>query len=123
MKKLDQFTEQYPISKTLRFELRPIGRTLEHIDKKGLLKEDEERNESYKKMKKSIDEFHKFFIEKALKQVHLSKLNDYYELYNSRQDEKKDKNFINRFDKVKKSYEKRSQKDSNQKKLRAYFQN
>lgn len=54
MKKLDQFTEQYPISKTLRFELRPIGRTLEHIDKKGLLKEDEERNESYKKMKKSI---------------------------------------------------------------------
>lgn len=102
MKKLDQFTEQYPISKTLRFELRPIGRTLEHIDKKGLLKEDEERNESYKKMKKSIDEFHKFFIEKALKQVHLSKLNDYYELYNSRQDEKKDKNFINRFDKVKK---------------------
>ncbi len=45
------FTQKYPLSKTLRFELKPIGKTLEHIEAKGLLSQDEQRAESYKKMK------------------------------------------------------------------------
>lgn len=31
---LNQFTNQYPLSKTLKFELKPIGATREFIEKK-----------------------------------------------------------------------------------------
>ncbi len=60
------FVNLYPISKTLRFELKPVGKTLEHIEEKGLITQDEERVEKYKKVKKLIDEYHKKFINEAL---------------------------------------------------------
>lgn len=63
---LDGFTKKYQLSKTLRFELIPQGKTREHIEIKGLLQCDEQRAESYKKVKKIIDEYHKDFIEKAM---------------------------------------------------------
>ncbi|MBK7097278.1 MAG: hypothetical protein IPH58_01560 [Sphingobacteriales bacterium] len=66
---LTSFTNRYQLSKTLRFELKPVGKTLEHIQAKGLLSEDEKRAESYKKMKKTIDGFHKHFIELAMSTV------------------------------------------------------
>lgn len=47
------FTKQYPVSKTLRFELKPINETAEHMTK--ILEEDEHRAESYKKVKQLID--------------------------------------------------------------------
>ena len=31
------FIGQYPVSKTLRFELKPVGKTLEHITREDLL--------------------------------------------------------------------------------------
>ena len=37
------FTNLYSISKTLRFELRPIGQTREHIETRGLLQRDIDR--------------------------------------------------------------------------------
>lgn len=43
------FTSKFQLSKTLRFELRPIGTTLENIKKKGLVTEDQKRAISYKK--------------------------------------------------------------------------
>lgn len=63
---LDQFIGLYPLSKTLRFELKPIGTTLDHIIKGGLLNEDENRADNYKAIKKLIDEYHKTFIETSL---------------------------------------------------------
>ncbi len=63
------FTNLYQVSKTLRFELKPVGQTLEHIEAKGLISEDEERAEKYKKAKKLIDEYHKKFIHEALSYV------------------------------------------------------
>ena len=66
MNTLQQFTKLYSQSKTLRFELRPIGQTLEHIISSGLLEQDEHRDTSYQKVKKIIDEYHKAFIEDAL---------------------------------------------------------
>jgi len=33
----DDFTNIYSIEKTLRFELKPVGKTLEHIHKEGLI--------------------------------------------------------------------------------------
>lgn len=62
----DEFTNLYPVQKTLRFELKPIGKTKDWIEEKGLLEQDEHRSESYKVVKKIIDFYHKHFIDKSL---------------------------------------------------------
>jgi len=76
------FTNQYAVSKTLSFELIPQGRTLEHVEAKGLLSEDEHRSESYKTVKTVIDRYHKQFIEEALSGFELDELETYQTLYN-----------------------------------------
>lgn len=87
------FTNQYQLSKTLRFELRPIGKTLEYIDSKGLLVQDQERAEDYKEMKKIIDRYHKAFIEDALNGIAIEGLEAYEKLYFTLKDEKGKKEF------------------------------
>lgn len=85
----EQFTHLYPLSKTLRFELRPVGATLAKIKECGFLENDNHRAESYKKVKKLIDEYHKHFIEQALGDFSLTEnetegskcLNSYLETY------------------------------------------
>lgn len=85
----EQFTHLYPLSKTLRFELRPVGATLARIKEGGSLEKDNHRAESYKKVKKLIDEYHKHFIEQALGDFSLTEnetegskcLNSYLETY------------------------------------------
>lgn len=71
MKNLKQFIGLYPVSKTLRFELRPVGRTLEWINKNGIVDNDEHKAEDYPKVKTLIDEYHKVCIRESLKKVHL----------------------------------------------------
>ena len=66
MKRLEELTGLYQLSKTLRFELKPIGKTLENIERKGLIAQDEKRAEDYQKVKKIIDSYHKDFIDKCL---------------------------------------------------------
>ena len=66
MTQLKRFTRVYPLSKTLRFELIPDERSLEHIKNSGLLEQDQHRAESYVQVKKIIDEYHKAFIESVL---------------------------------------------------------
>ena len=63
---MKEFTNLYPVSKTLRFELQPIGKTKEHIEKNGILQRDEKRAEDYKIVKGFIDEYHKQFIKERL---------------------------------------------------------
>lgn len=63
---LIDFTNLYPVQKTLRFELKPIGKTLEWINSKGLLEEDQHRADSYKTVKRVIDHYHKHFIDEGL---------------------------------------------------------
>lgn len=41
MKKIDNFTNLYPLSKTLRFKLIPVGRTEENFSIKQFLEADE----------------------------------------------------------------------------------
>ena len=72
MKKLKDFTRIFPLSKTLRFELKPIGKTLEYIEKSGILAQDQHRAESYIEVKKIIDEYHKAFIESVLEDFRFS---------------------------------------------------
>ena len=52
-----EFSGLYPLSKTLRFELKPIGKTKENIEKNGILERDNERAIAYKAVKKVIDEY------------------------------------------------------------------
>ena len=66
MKQLNELTGLYSLSKTLRFELKPVGKTLEHIESKGLIAQDEKRAEEYKKVKDIIDRYHKEFITMCL---------------------------------------------------------
>lgn len=81
MNSISQFTHQYQLSKTLRFELVPVGKTKENIEKNGYITRDFSRSESYKKVKRIIDEYHKAFIELALKEVKLQKLDEFAALY------------------------------------------
>lgn len=71
MKNLKQFIGVYPISKTLRFELRPVGKTQEWIEKNKVLENDESKAADYPVVKKLIDEYHKVCIRESMKNVHL----------------------------------------------------
>ena len=61
-----QFSNLYQVSKTLRFELKPQGKTLNHIQTKGLISQDDQRACDYQKVKKIIDQYHKDFIEEGI---------------------------------------------------------
>ena len=63
---MKQFINLYQLSKTLRFELQPVGKTKESIEKNGILMRDEKRAEDYKTVKRIIDEYHKKYIEGRL---------------------------------------------------------
>jgi CRISPR-associated protein Cpf1 len=82
MKNLEQFIGIYPVSKTLRFELKPVlqdGQTIDNFWNvylnsteddilNKLYKNDKERNDNYPIMKALLDQFHKKFIASALEQ-------------------------------------------------------
>jgi len=95
---LTQFTNQYSLSKTIRFELRPVGKTKEHIEAKGLIAQDEQKAENYKKAKRIIDEYHKWFISIALNDLKLADLSTYYFYY---KEASKDVAQQKRFDEIK----------------------
>lgn len=97
---LELFVQQYQLSKTLRFELIPQGKTQDFIQEKGLLKQDEQRAESYQEMKNTIDKFHKYFIDLALRNVKLTHLNTYLDLYNKSAEVKKEPKFKDDLKKV-----------------------
>ena len=101
-KEFEDFTHQYPLSKTLRFEAIPIGATLRNFIDKGLLERDKHRAESYVKVKKLIDECHKAFIDRVLNDGGLNyddkgednSLMEYHALYSN---QKKDEAAQDRF--------------------------
>ena len=66
MNTFNGFTGLYPLSKTLRFELKPIGKTLQFIINNGILEQDKHRADSYSQVKEIINEYHKAFIERGL---------------------------------------------------------
>ena len=62
MKDLNQFIGKYKVEKTLRFELRPVGKTEAWLD----LTNDKTRAENYATVKSLIDRYHKVCIRKSL---------------------------------------------------------
>ena len=102
MKDLKQFTNLYPVSKTLRFELQPIGKTKENIEKNGILARDEQRAKDYMLVKGFIDEYHKQYIKDRLwsfkipmnDEGHLDSLEEYQMFYEmSKRDDTQEASF------------------------------
>ena len=56
---------RYRLSKTVRFELKPVGRTMQTFKEK-FLGNDQKRADAYPKVKEIIDGFHKELLEDAL---------------------------------------------------------
>ena len=77
----EQFINRYPLSKTLRFSLIPVGETENNFNKNLLLKKDKQRAENYEKVKCYIDRFHKEYIESVLSKARIEKVNEYANLY------------------------------------------
>lgn len=102
----DKFTNQYSLTKTLRFELKPMWLTSENIKKKGLIDKDERIAESYKEMKNTIDYLHKNFINKILSNIELTNLKNFADLYNASSEEKKKEDFKKKFEEAQKNLRK-----------------
>jgi hypothetical protein len=64
---MEKFKNLYPINKTLRFELRPYGKTLKNFHGAGLLEKDESKAKNRKSMQSIIDRKFKLIIEEKLK--------------------------------------------------------
>ncbi|MFI3200712.1 MAG: type V CRISPR-associated protein Cas12a/Cpf1, partial [Eubacteriales bacterium] len=95
-----KFTNKYAVSKTLRFELVPQGRTTEYIENKrvgsevSILEEDMQRAEDYKKVKLIIDSYHKELIKEALQDIELNHLEEFELLYkNKKKNSNEEKEF------------------------------
>ena len=76
MKTFNDLTGLYSLSKTLRFELKPVGKTKDNIETKGIIDQEEKRAEEYKKVKDIIDRYHKSFIEMCLANLKLKTISD-----------------------------------------------
>lgn len=96
MKDLSTFISQYAVSKTLRFELIPTPETEKHIREKGILDADEKLAVSYKRMKETMDDFHKDFIDRALSTAQLRHIDEYCALYWADAEEKNSKKYADR---------------------------
>ena len=90
MNNYSEFTHLYPVQKTLRFELKPQGRTKEHLVSSNFFEEDRERAKKYKILKIVIDNYHKKFIDECLSTLSLdwNLLKEAMEKYHGSRDEK-----------------------------------
>lgn len=84
----DQFTRLNSLSKTLRFELRPIGKTLDNLKKDGIFDRDIKRAEAYPEMKRILDDAHKKLLREGLSQIDIKNWSDLEKAY---EDFRKDK--------------------------------
>lgn len=117
---LNKFIGLYNMNKTLRFELRPVGKTLENINNNGFIGNDDHRADSYKKVKKLIDRYHKHYIESVLENFRLDSflLESYYNLYTKRiKTEKETKGVEAIQDKLRKSIANALKKDDRYKRI------
>lgn len=80
----EQFIGQYSLSKTLRFELKPIGKTAENIKVNGFLEHDNQRADNYVLVKQLLDDYYRFYIEEALngKELDADLIGKAYSAYN-----------------------------------------
>lgn len=80
----DEFTKKYQLSKTLRFELKPVGKTADFLKINKVFEKDKTINNSYNQAKFYFDTLHQNFINAALapekaKDLPFSELADFLE--------------------------------------------
>lgn len=88
----NQFTNQYSLSKTLRFELKPVGNTEQMLLDNGIVEIDKERKDRYEKTKPFFDRLHQEFINESLQNKTLKSLVNYDSFYKNWKEDKNDKN-------------------------------
>lgn len=98
----ENFTNLYELSKTLRFELKPVEETKKLLDieneRKENFKHDRKIKEAYLKMKKILDDLHAEFIEESMSDFLDFKngkglLNAFFEKYKQYKKNKENKDF------------------------------
>lgn len=99
----NDFTNLYSLQKTLRFELKPVGKTLENLKMAELIEHDEELSQKYQLVKQMINKFHRMHIEESLSLADLNDnidlLKEYQELYLKGNKNEDDKNKLNEIEK------------------------
>ncbi|MEW6527947.1 MAG: type V CRISPR-associated protein Cas12a/Cpf1 [Spirochaetota bacterium] len=99
----NDFTNLFSLQKTLRFELKPVGKTLENIKIAEILEHDEDLADKYEIVKKIIDRFHRKHIDEALSladlKENISLLKKYKEIYFKNNKDVEDKNEFNEIEK------------------------
>ncbi len=85
----DQFTGKYSLSKTLRFELRPIWNTTKMLDEENIFETDRIRRKKYEETKPWIDELHREFIQDTLSVFRFTNLKPYQIAFEAWQKDKK----------------------------------
>lgn len=66
---LKGMTNLYPIEKTVCFELRPIGNTLEHFYKNEVIENAQNRSDEFREIKHLIDSIHEEIIEECFQEL------------------------------------------------------
>ncbi len=96
MATLDKFTKIYSLSKTLRFELKPIGKTEEWIKKRNIvgvednqyIGKDAKKAQHYKYAKRMLDGMHRSFIEDAIGNIDDENRNKLKDKFSALQEQK-----------------------------------
>lgn len=68
----EKMTRNYAISKTLRFELLPIGMTRTNLERYEILIKDAKKDKAYHEIKPLFDEIHDKFISESLEKSEIS---------------------------------------------------
>jgi hypothetical protein len=95
MRDFNNFINLYELSKTLCFELRPVGETKKMLKENKVFEKDEAVHQNYQEAKKWLDKLHREFIDYSLSDLKIKSelLEEYKQAY---LDYKKEKNFSNR---------------------------
>lgn len=88
MNDFSAFTRQFPVQKTLRFELIPTGKTAENLRNSKFFEDDENRSKNYVKVKALVDDFHRRFINESLADCEI----DWSNLSKAHEERKKNEN-------------------------------
>ena len=122
METIDSFCGQkngYSISKTLRFELKPVGQTLESIKNGKFLESDKKKADDYQDVKKIIDNYHNFFIDDVLKSASFDWRQLEKSIHEYNKNKTDDSEFVKEQDKLRKGIADLFSKDKRYKSLTA----
>lgn len=67
----DSMTNLYSLSKTLRFELKPVGKTQKLLEENNIIGLDKLRKEKYEKVKPYLNKIHLDFVNRSFKDINL----------------------------------------------------